>query len=102
MVAPAYAARRSALAKQFGLGTGSSKAEQAAPEAPHPPIKVVKPTIPIPEQEHTAASVFANFPGDEVPDEAPTAPGGAEKPGRKRFGQQSLLAGRRRAASSGK
>jgi predicted transcriptional regulator len=97
MVAPAFAARRSALAKQFGLGTAALRtAEQSAPKAPHVPGKVEEPTVPVAEPQHTAASVFANFPGDKVTDEASTAPGGAEKPGRKRFGQQSMRVGRRR------
>jgi predicted transcriptional regulator len=102
MVAPAYAARRSALARQSGLGTALRTAEQSALKAPHVPVKVGESTAPIPEPKHTAASVFANFPGGEVPAQAATAPGGAEKTGRKRFGQQSMLAGRRRTGSSEK
>jgi predicted transcriptional regulator len=84
MVAPAYAARRSVL---------------AAPKAPHVTGKVEEPTVPVAEPQHTAASVFANFPGDKVPDEGATAPGGAEKPGRKRFAQQSMRVGRKKSAT---
>ncbi len=96
MMAPAYATRRSALAKQFGLGTALRTEEPSAPKAPHVPVKAEEPTVSVAEPQHTAASVFANFPGDKVTDEASTAPGGAEKPGRKRFGQQSMRVGRRR------
>jgi predicted transcriptional regulator len=99
VIAPAYAALRSALAKQLGLGTALRTAEPSAPKAPHVPAEVLKPTAPSPERKHTAASVFANFPGDKVPDEGATAPGGAEKPGRKRFAQQSMRVGRKKSAT---
>ena len=97
MVAPAYAARRSALAKQFGLGTALRTAEQSAPEAPHLPVEMEEATVPIPDAEHTAASVFAKFPGGGVPAKAASAANDAGKPGRKRFAQQSMRVGRRRA-----
>jgi hypothetical protein len=64
MIAPAYAARRSALAKQLGLGTATCTAEQSARKVPHLPVKAEKPTVPVAEPQHTAASVFAKFPDD--------------------------------------
>jgi hypothetical protein len=69
MVAFAYAARRLALAKQLGLETALHTAEQSA-EAPHVPVKVEEPTVPVAEPQHTAASVFAKSPGAEAPAEA--------------------------------
>ena len=48
----------------------------ATPEAPH---------VPIPEPEHTAASVFAKLPCGEVPAGDIPAAKAAQKPGRKRF-----------------
>ena len=99
MVAPAYAARRSTLAKQFGLGT-ALRTEQSIPEAPHLPIAVEASTVPVPEPEHTAASVFANFPGTEVPAETAAVGGAPEKAGRKRFAQQSMRVGRKRAETA--
>ena len=51
--------------KQFGLGTALRTAEPSAPKAPHLPVKVEEPTVSVPEPEHTAASVFANFPSAE-------------------------------------
>ncbi len=95
MMAPTYAARRSALAKQFGLGAALSTARQSAPEVPHLPIAVEQPTVPVSKPEHTAASVFAKFPSDE----APVATKATEKPGRKRLAQQSTRVGRRRSAT---
>ena len=93
MVTPAYAARRSVLAKRFSRGTALRTAEQSAPKAPHLPVGVEEPTVPVPEPEHTVASVFANFP----------SAGGLKKGGAgrreawsKRFAQQSARVGRRR------
>ena len=86
MVAPAYAARRSALAKQFGLGTAMRTAEQSAPKAPHVPVKVEEPTSPVAQPQHTAASVFANFPGADEQAEVTPAANDSGKPGRKRLG----------------
>ncbi len=92
MVAPAFAARRSALAKQFGLGTALRTAEQSAPKAPHVPGKVEEPTVPVAEPQHTAASVFANFRRQE----APVATTTTDKPGRKRLAERPMRVGRRR------
>ena len=91
-------ADRSALAKQFGLGTASRTAEQSAPETPRLPVEVEEPTVPTPGPEHTAASVFARFPGGEPADAAPAAEV-PEKPGRKRFAQQSMRVGRKKSAT---
>ena len=99
MVAPAYAAYRSALAKQFGLGTASRTAEQSAPETPRLPVEVEEATVSTPETEHTAASVFAKFPGGDVPAEATPAASDAGKSGRKRFAQQSMRVGRKKLAA---
>ena len=96
MSAPAAAARRSAVAKQIGLGNARHTAEQSAPKAPHGPIEVEEPTVPTRESAHTAVSVFAKFPGGEIPAEATPAATDAGKPGRKQFGQQSMRVGRRR------
>ena len=109
MVAPAYAARRSALAKQFGLGTASRTVDSAPQEEPElgaePELEMKPaigaepepPTAPVdPEVQHTAASVFANFPGQDAPAEATPAANDAGKPGRKRFAQQSMRVGRKR------
>ncbi len=100
MVAPGYSAKRSALAKQFGLGPALRTVEQSAPAAatPEPEMPTV-PTVPAePEARHTAASVFANFPG-EAPMETASAAAGKDKPGRRRFVQQSVQARRRRSAT---
>ncbi len=83
MVAPAYTAKRSALAKQFGLGSTLRTLEQSAPEAPRLPVEVDAPTVPVePEPEHTAASVFANFPDGGIPQRKPS--GQQTRSGRKR------------------
>ena len=99
MVAPAYAAHRSALAKQFGLGAALRTAEQSAPETPHLPVEIEEPTVPTPGPEYTAASVFAKFPGGEMPAGDTPAAEAPEKPGRKRFAQQSMRVGRRKSAT---
>ena len=57
MVAPAYAAKRSELAKHLGLGTALRTAERPTPEVPHMPIKAEEPTVPTPKAKHTATSV---------------------------------------------
>ena len=90
MIAPAYAALRSALAKQLGLGTALRTAEQPAPKALHVPGKVEEPTVPVAEPQHTAASVFANFPRQEAPVATTT-----DKPGRKRLAERPMRAGRK-------
>ena len=97
--APAYSTRRSALAKEFGLGSALRTAERSAPEAPHLPVKVEEPTVPASEAQHTAESVFANFPDADAPAEAASAANDAGRSGRKRFSQQSMRAGRRRSGS---
>ena len=95
MVAPAYSTRRSALARHFGLGTALRTAERSAPEAQHLPVEVEGPTVLASKAQHTAASVFANFPDADAPAEAETAANDAGKPGRKRFSQQPMRAGRK-------
>ena len=95
MVAPAYVAHRSALAQQFCLGTALRTAEQSAPETPHLPVEMEEPTVSTPGPEHTIASVFANFPGGEVPARASPAAEATEKPGPKWFAQQSMRVGRK-------
>ena len=57
MVAPAYAAKRSELAKQFWSGAALRIAERPTPEAPRLPIKAEEPTVPMPEAKHTATIV---------------------------------------------
>ena len=57
MVAPAYAAKRSELAKHLGLGTALRTAERSTPEVPHLPIKAEEPTVPTPGAKDTATSV---------------------------------------------
>ena len=57
MVAPAYAAKRSELAKHLGLGTALRTAERPTPEVQDLPIKAEEPTVPTPEAKHTATSV---------------------------------------------
>ena len=98
MVAPAYAAKRSELAKHLGLGTALRTAERSTPEVPHLPIKAEEPTVPTPEAKHTATSVFANFPGSERPAEEATV---TRASGRKRFAQQSVQVRRRQSSKAG-
>ena len=91
MVAPGYAARRSVLAKQLGLGTALRTVEASSPAQPDGPTEPEAPTVLVePEPQHTAASVFANFPGGDKPAEATPAANDAGRPGRKRFAQQSM------------
>ncbi len=76
--------------------TALRMAKQLAAEVPHLPIKVEEPAVSVPKPDHTTASVFANLPGgEETLEAAPTA----EKPGRKRFAQQSGQTGRKRPAT---
>ena len=97
MVAPASAARRSALAKQLGLGKASDTGKKEKSAAAETPIAPVSATVPVkPEGKHTAAHVFANFPGGERPAKAMLA---AEGNGRKRIAQESMRVGRNRAAA---
>ena len=100
MVAPNYAARRSTLAKELGLGRKRQSpivAEAAPPPAPEEPMYPAD--MRDAQPRHTAASVFANFgKGEAAPeqeqDEAPApAP---RKRGRKPFAQQSVRATRTR------
>ena len=63
MVAPAYAARRSAMAKEFGLGTAPRTAKQSAPEAPHLPVEMEEPTVPTPETETHSRQRVRQVPG---------------------------------------
>ena len=102
MVAPSYAEHRSALAKQTGLGrkTATSAAPPPADAAPATPA--AEPDGEEPEREsrsdHTAASVFSNFPRQaEMAEETEPAPGQGEerKPRRKPFSKQ-LARGMRR------
>ena len=95
MVSSASAAKGSLPAKSPGNEVAATPAEQSTPKAQ---VQAEPPTVPVePETQHTAASVFANFPGGDVPVEAPPAANDAEKPGRKRFAQQFMREGRRRA-----
>ena len=96
MVAPAYAAKRSELAKQLGLGTALRTAEQSPFEASHLPIKAEEPTVPTPKPEHTAASVFAHFPSG---DEKPAARPATERAGRPQGAQQAGRTGRKRSST---
>ena len=96
MVAPAYAAKRSELAKHLGLGTVLRTLERSTPEAPHLPIKAEEPMVPTPEAKHTTASVFANFPGG---DEKPTARPVTERDGRLQGAQQAGRTGRKRSST---
>ena len=89
VAAPAYAAKRSELAKQLRLGTALRTSERSTSEVPHLPIKAEEPTVPTAEAKHTAASVFANFPSGKQPVELAPVSGGS---GRKRFAQQSIRA----------
>jgi predicted transcriptional regulator len=104
MVAPNYAEHRSKLAKQLGLGrkpTADDDIEEepeappvAAKPAPPPPAPAAVPELPPARRkpDHTAASVFAKFPGKAAePDPAQTEEGldGARKKrGRKPFSKQ--------------
>ena len=98
MTAPAYAAKRSAWAKQLGLGTALSPVETPPAAEPERPIETETPTVLAEAEPHlTAASVFANFPGAEVSAEATAAVAGFEKPARKRFAQQSMRVVRKRS-----
>ena len=97
MVAPAYSAKRSAMAKQLAVGTGSQTVEHASPaDLERQPDRPEERTVQAgQETQHTAASVFANFPGGDVRDRPSPAANDAEKPGRKRFAQQFMRSGRR-------
>ena len=120
MVAPSYAEHRSVLAKQTGLGRKTTPAAMAAaspvvaavaaPDAT-PPARAPAPApapaaaaeiveAPVRERrsDHTAASVFSNFPGasgaaPDTPEEP--AEGEDRKPRRKPFSKQ-LARGMRR------
>ena len=117
MVAPSYAEHRSVLAKQTGLGRKTAPAAiaadspvVAAPDAT-PPARAPAPApapaataeiveAPVRERrsDHTAASVFSNFPGasgaaPDTPEEP--AEGEDRKPRRKPFSKQ-LARGMRR------
>ena len=104
MVAPNYAARRSTLAKELGLGrkrqSPADAADQPVPDEPMFPADMQDA-----QQRHTAETVFANFgKGEAVPDadadEAPVA--APRKRGRKPFAQQSVRATRgRRTPAAG-
>ncbi len=98
MVAPAYAAKRSELAKQFRLGTALRTAERLTPEVQDLPIKAEEPMVSTIEAKHTATSVFANFPGSERPAEEATV---TRASGRKRFAQQSVQVRRRQSSEAG-
>ena len=98
MVAPAYAAKRSELAKQLRLGTVLRTAERLTPEVQDLPIKAEEPMVSTIEAKHTATSVFANFPGSERPAEEATV---TRASGRKRFAQQSEQVRRRQSSEAG-
>ena len=96
MMAPAYAAKRSELAKQLRLGTALRTSERSTSEVPHLPIKAEEPTVPTAETKHGAASVFANFPsGDEKPATRPAT----ERAGRSKGAPQAGRAGRKRSST---
>lgn len=100
MVAPNYAEHRSVLAKQLGLGRKPAvKAEPAparAAEPPKPPVpaepQAVREAPPEPPRpartDHTAASVFAKFPGRTEPEAPPPSDPNTRKSGRKPFSKQ--------------
>ena len=104
MVAPSYAARRSTLAKELGLGRKRQTPAAAAPaddEEPDYPADQDDEKV----TRHTAESVFAKFgkggaptPGDGAEDAQAAAPPAPKKRGRKPFAQQSMRPGRGRRA----
>ena len=98
MVAPAFAAQRSALAKQLGLGTASIMVKKEKSAAAEMPVAPVSATVPVdPGGKHTVASVFANFPGgSERPVVAQTA---IDRAGRPRGTQQTGQTGRKRSST---
>ena len=98
MVAPAYAAKRSELAKQFRLGTALRTAERSTPDVQDLLTKAEEPTVSTIEAKHTATSVFAHFPGSERPAEEATV---TRASGRKRFAQQSMQVRRRQSSKAG-
>ena len=95
MVAPNYAARRSTLAKELGLGrkrrepVPAETGDKSAAEEPMYPADMRDS-----QPRHTAETVFANFGKGETgpeqePEEAPAA-AAPRKRGRKPFAQQSV------------
>ncbi len=94
MVAPNYAQHRSRLAKQLGLGRKQQDAVEAE-EAEEVELTQEPVSAPAPEPreprrraEHTAASVFAKFPGKSAEAEAEPQESVADHPGQKKRGRK--------------
>ncbi len=97
MVAPNYAQHRSRLAKQLGLGRKQQDAEAELDtgeiDEPVHQAALSQPPAPEPREtrrraEHTAASVFAKFPGKSAEAEAEAAEPAPELPGQKKRGRK--------------
>ena len=112
MVAPNYAARRSTLAKELGLGRkrAPAKAVEAdeAEEIMAEPVFASDVADEAKAGRHTATSVFANFGAGEQPDvdrddaaDDATPTPAPRKRGRKPFAEQSMRSGRSRRAPTG-
>ena len=109
MVAPNYAARRSTLAKELGLGRKRATAEVAtesndAVGAVDEPVFASDVADEAKAGRHTAESVFANFGSGEQPDvdQDEAAPAAAPRKGRRKpFAEQSVRSGRGRRTPAG-
>ena len=99
MVAPNYAARRSTLAKELGLGRKRQPAAAGADSPPTPEEPMYPADMQDAQPRHTAESVFANFVKGESDPEPETAPEETPPPrkrGRKPFALQSVRTTRAR------
>lgn len=105
MVAPNYAARRSTLAKELGLGRKRTAPEATAPAEEEEPLFPADLADDAKAGKHTAESVFGNFgkggsAAEDEGEEAPAPVAAPKKRGRKPFAQQSMRPARGRRNSA--